>query len=119
MDTPQLSARLLRGALGVLGDRHVNAVLGPTEDGGSWAIGLREPCERVFTGIQMSRDDTCARQQGKRLSELGLRTAELPRLRDVDHMEDAHVVAGLVPGSRFASCVRSIAADERSRTRTL
>lgn len=109
MDTPQLSARLLRGALGVLGDRHVDAVLGPTEDGGYWAIGLREPCARVFSGIPMSRDDTCARQR-QRLSELGLRTVELPRLRDVDHMEDAHVVAGLVPGSRFATCVRSIAA---------
>ncbi len=109
MDTPQLSAPLLRGALRVLGDPQVDAVLGPTEDGGYWAIGLRVPCERVFSGIPMSRDDTCARQR-ERLSELGLRTIELPRLRDVDHMEDAHAVAGLVPRSRFATCVRSIAA---------
>jgi len=107
MDTPQLSARLLRGALRALADPQVEAVLGPTEDGGYWAIGLRVPRERVFSGVPMSRNDTCARQR-ERLRELGLHTVELPRLRDVDHIEDARAVAGQVPGSRFAACLHSI-----------
>jgi rSAM/selenodomain-associated transferase 1 len=108
MDTPQVSAEALHRAVETLLSPGIDAALGGTEDGGYWAIGLREPCVEVFSGIPMSQEDTCARQR-ERLSQLGLRTAELARLRDVDHMADARAVAELVPRSRFAACVHSIA----------
>jgi rSAM/selenodomain-associated transferase 1 len=103
MDTPQVQAHDLDAALATLDDH--DAALGLAEDGGWWAIALRCPDRRVFLGIPTSRDDTGARQR-RRLDRLGLRVADLPVLRDVDHAEDVVAVAALAPGSRFAAAAR-------------
>jgi glycosyltransferase A (GT-A) superfamily protein (DUF2064 family) len=95
MDTPQLSPSLLD-----VDWTDADAVLGLCEDGGYWAIGLREAHPRAVRGVPMSRPDTGARQL-ERLQELGLRVRLLPTLRDVDTPDDAVAVAGLVPRSRF------------------
>ncbi len=108
MDTPQLTAPALDRALRILGRPGVDAILGRSDDGGYWAIGLTTARAAVFRGIPMSRTDTGARQRA-RLLELGLRTVELPRLRDVDQIDDARAVAALVPHSRFAASVDAIA----------
>ena len=102
MDTPQLTRALLCGALDRLAEPGVDAVLGPTTDGGYWTIGLREPDPRVFDGVPMSTDATAAAQRA-RLDALGLRTSELDALRDVDTYDDAVAVAALAPWSRFAA----------------
>lgn len=102
MDTPQLTRALLAGALERLDERATDAVLGPTPDGGYWAIGLTEPDPRVFDDVPMSTTRTGAAQRA-RMTELGLRTAALPALRDVDTWEDATVVAALAPWTRFAA----------------
>jgi hypothetical protein len=47
--------------------------------------------------------------QRVRLEELGLRTALLPPLRDVDTIADAHAVAAEAPAGRFAATLASIA----------
>ncbi len=99
MDTPQVTPQLLADALAQL-DR-TDAVLGAAPDGGYWAIGLHAADERVFAGVPMSDRRTCAVQR-ERLRELGLRTHELPELRDVDDIEDARAVAALAPAARFA-----------------
>lgn len=104
MDTPQLSAELLGDCLRTLAAGTQEAVLGEAEDGGYWAIGLRQALPYVrelFVGVPMSADDTAAAQR-ERLRELGLGWSELPVLRDVDTVEDARAVAALAPGSRFA-----------------
>jgi uncharacterized protein len=99
MDTPQVTPRDLAAALAQLAG--ADAVLGPAPDGGYWAIGLREPDPRAFLGVPMSTTRTC-RAQRARLARLGLRVRELPALRDVDVIADAHAVAALAPGGRFA-----------------
>jgi rSAM/selenodomain-associated transferase 1 len=99
MDTPQVSARLLTLALRRLA--RADAVLGPAPDGGYWAIGLRREARAAFDGVPMSAPRTWAAQRA-RLRELGLRTAPLPPLRDVDDIADAHAVAALAPRTRFA-----------------
>ncbi len=102
MDTPQLTRAQLGAALERLDEPDVDAVLGPTPDGGYWAIGLSAPDPRVFDGVPMSTAQTGAAQQA-RLSELGLRTARLGTLRDVDTFDDAVAVAALAPWTRFAA----------------
>jgi len=99
MDTPQLTPRLLAHALDLLA--RTDAVLGPAPDGGYWAIGLRHPDDAVFAGVPMSDRATCAAQRA-RLRARGLRTRELPALRDVDDIADAHAVAALAPRTCFA-----------------
>ena len=107
MDTPQLTPELLADGLDALRSPHVNAVLGPSLDGGYWSIGLERPVPGAFAGVPMSSHSTGIRQR-TRLRELGLRIHEQPVLRDVDTIEDALAVAAECPGSRFAAALAAI-----------
>jgi hypothetical protein len=101
MDTPQVTAPLLDRCVARLEHPSADAVLGMAADGGWWALGLRRPDPGVVEGIPMSTVRT-GRLQRARLDALGLRTAELPVLRDVDTIDDARAVAAGAPGSAFA-----------------
>ncbi len=105
MDTPQLTPRLLADGLRALED--ADASFGPAPDGGYWGIGLNSPDRAVFAGVPMSVESTGAAQRA-RLRALGLRTAILPALRDVDLIADARAVAALAPHTRFAAALASI-----------
>jgi rSAM/selenodomain-associated transferase 1 len=105
MDTPQLTPALLGEALAHL--HRADAVIGAAPDGGYWAIGLRCADDAVFAGVPMSEPTTCAVQR-RRLRALGLQTRELPPLRDVDDITDAHAVAAAAPATRFARTLAAI-----------
>ena len=93
MDTPQLS----------LVDCPPGNALGPAEDGGWWALQLEDPADaQVLRIVPMSTPDTGALTLAA-LSNLSMNS--LPALRDVDTAEDAHAVAALCRGSRFARAV--------------
>ncbi|SCF18617.1 hypothetical protein GA0070558_14112 [Micromonospora haikouensis] len=107
MDTPQLAAAHLDAAVGLLGAANgPDAVLGPADDGGWWALGLRQPGHaEALRAIPTSTART-GRLTLAALRHRGLRVHLLPRLRDVDTAADAHAVAALCPpGSRFAVAV--------------
>jgi len=108
MDTPQVTPALLSASLDRLCEPGIDAVLGDTEDGGYWAIGLRREDRRVFEGIPMSTDRTGGAQRA-RLRELGLQVGELAMLRDVDRFGDAVAVAREAPATRFARSVAALA----------
>lgn len=123
MDTPQVTPELLAEACQVLDS--ADAALGFAEDGGWWVAGFRSAADaRLLRGVPTSRADTGARTLAA-LRAAGLRVAPLPRLTDVDTVEDALRVADSLPRSRFAaslpsSCARPgtvahrrIASDER------
>jgi rSAM/selenodomain-associated transferase 1 len=105
MDTPQVTPELLDAGLAALDD--AEAVLGAALDGGYWGIGLRRPHPEAFRDVPMSEPTTSAMQR-LRLAELGLTTAILPTLRDVDTMDDAHAVAAEAPDGRFAAALASL-----------
>jgi glycosyltransferase A (GT-A) superfamily protein (DUF2064 family) len=106
MDTPQVTPDLLDAGLGAL-DR-ADAAFGAAFDGGYWGIGLRRADPEAFRGVPMSEATTGVAQR-VRLAVLGLRTAILPPLRDVDTIADAHAVAAEAPAGRFAATLASIA----------
>ena len=109
MDTPQVDAGLLAGALDLV--RGVGGVaraaLGPALDGGWWALALADPRHAaLIRDVPTSRDDT------GRLTLAALRSGlpadevlELAPLSDVDTPDDAVAVADLVPDGRFARAV--------------
>lgn len=100
MDTPQVTAELLRAAASGL--REHDAVLGPAEDGGWWVLALRDPGRAsVLRDVPMSTATTCADTR-RALIEAGLDVGTTETLRDVDEVADADAVARLRPGSRFA-----------------
>jgi rSAM/selenodomain-associated transferase 1 len=105
MDTPQVTPALLEAGLDAAAGGE--AVFGAALDGGYWGIGLHTPDPRVFDGVPMSEDNTGAVQRA-RLASLGLRTAFLEPLLDVDTIEDARIVARAVPDGRFAAALAEI-----------
>lgn len=107
MDTPQVTPELLHGAVDAVRADPFRAALGLALDGGWWALGLRRPDRRALIGVPMSTTGTGAAQL-RRLHRLGLATAPLPTLRDVDVMADALAVAADLPGSRFAQAVHAV-----------
>ena len=81
------AATNLRPALPTGDGARIDCVLGPTSDGGYWAIGLRQPQRGLLQHIAWSTartlEDTLART-----SAFGLRTELLPLWTDVDRPED-------------------------------
>jgi uncharacterized protein len=105
MDTPQLTAGLLEEL--AAGLQSADAVLGPAEDGGWWALALREPrYAAVLTDVPMSTADT-GRFTRDALRDKGLRVAGGPWLRDVDTAADAWAVAEQCPDGAFAAAVQA------------
>jgi len=105
MDTPQVAPGLLADAAVALVSGEADAVFGPAADGGFWLLGLRRPDRSLLAGVPMSRADT-GRHQLDRLTSAGLRVAMLPELTDVDTFREAELIAGAIPGSRFAAAFR-------------
>ena len=105
MDTPQVTPALLEAGLAAVLDG--DAAFGAALDGGYWGIGLREADARVFEDVPMSEDNTGAVQRA-RLAILGLQTAILPPLRDIDTIEDARAVAREAPGGRLAAALAAV-----------
>lgn len=82
-DSPTLPTELLvrtAEALALPGDR---AVLGPSDDGGYYLLGLKQRHERMFEDIEWSTEHV-AEQTRARAGELGLEVEVLPVWYDVD-----------------------------------
>jgi uncharacterized protein len=105
MDTPQVTPELLDAGLAAV--EHADAAFGAALDGGYWGIGLRRPDPEAFRDVPMSEPSTGLAQR-VRLAELGLRTAVLPPLRDVDTIADARAVAAEAPRTRFAAALAAM-----------
>jgi glycosyltransferase A (GT-A) superfamily protein (DUF2064 family) len=111
MDTPQVSPELLTRCLDRLEAAGPGtAVLGPSTDGGWWALGLHSAASaRVLARVPMSRADTgaCTRTA---LEDTGVTVAGLPTLTDIDHFPEALTVADRCHAfSRTALTVRQVA----------
>jgi len=107
-DTPQVTAAQLR-RIGVRLESGVyDAVVGPADDGGWWALGLTDPrWAPGLVDVPMSTDRT--REATRRmLRASGARVTEVSSLRDVDTLVDAAAVACQAPFSRFAETWRGL-----------
>lgn len=81
-DSPTVTTEVFRAAVESLrlNDR---IVLGPSDDGGYYLIGMRKPHLRIFDGIDWSTERVFA-QTVERARELGLQVDTLPAFSDVD-----------------------------------
>jgi rSAM/selenodomain-associated transferase 1 len=86
-DSPTLPVAYLKQAFRELDDPAVDVVVGPSNDGGYYLIGLKSPCSALFRGIVMSTS-TVRAETLERAQEQGLRVACLPRWYDVDTSEE-------------------------------
>ncbi len=90
-DCPALQPYHLQRAVTELARRDL--VLGPTWDGGYYAIGARAPHPDLFENIPWSTDEVLPLTRS-RIRKHGLTCVELPRLRDVDDEGDLQYYAG-------------------------
>ena len=105
-DGPTLPIDYVQQAFEELSKTGVDAVLGPSEDGGYYLIGLKSPCSRLFD-VTMSTA-TVLEETLSLARELQLQTACLPIWHDVDTpdqlqrfvREVAELPADRVPHSR-------------------
>lgn len=86
-DLPDLPMAHLHQAYAMLDDATVDAVYGPSEDGGYYLLGLKEHRAVLFEGIPWSTGDVLCLSL-ERAAVAGIRTALLPVWHDVDDIAD-------------------------------
>jgi uncharacterized protein len=91
-DSPTLPRECVDEAVALVMARDVDLVLGPTDDGGYYLIGLRRPCPALFDGMPWSTSAVLSRTL-ERAQRLGLRVACLPAWFDVDTKADLERLA--------------------------
>lgn len=106
MDTPQVTPQMLTDAAATLAR---SDVLGSAEDGGWWALGLRDPAmAQALFDVPMSAPSTGVDTHAS-LTAAGASLTMLAELRDVDFESDLDAVSHLCdPASRFRIAVEKV-----------
>ncbi len=86
-DTPTLPLGFLQEALDLVTTPGIDVVLGPTEDGGYYLIGLRTLHRELFEAMAWSTSQVLA-ETIRRADAKGLRVACLPPWYDIDTPDD-------------------------------
>jgi len=94
-DIPSIDAAILRRAFQAL--QAGQQVVGPSQDGGFYLLGLRDMPAGLFDGIEWGGVDVYACLMSN-ARELGVDLHTLPTLSDCDYFEDLRWAARVVPG---------------------
>ena len=86
VDAPHVPLAWWRAGAAALG-QGVDVVLGPADDGGYWAIGVRTPQPALFAEIAWGTSTVYA-ATCDRIARLGVSLARLPSTFDVDEPDD-------------------------------
>jgi len=97
-DSPTLPTALLNETAELLARPGDRAVLGPSNDGGYYLLGLKAAHRRVFEDIAWSTERV-AEQTRERAREIGLKLHELPTWYDVDDIESLRQLDREIGGS--------------------
>jgi rSAM/selenodomain-associated transferase 1 len=84
-DAPEVDGETILAAARALAAGDV--VIGPAQDGGYYLIGVSRPYPELFEGIPWGTSEVCEVTTGRCLA-LGTPPVLLPKLRDVDRLED-------------------------------
>jgi hypothetical protein len=100
-DSPTVPQAAFAQAVAELARPGDRVVLGPSDDGGYYLIGLKQPHAALFERITWSTAAVCA-ETSERAHEAGLAVVELPRWYDVDDaatlaMLEAELLDGVRP----------------------
>lgn len=82
-DSPTMPSIALHAAVKELARPGDRVVVGPSEDGGYYLIGMKRVEPRLFEGISWSTGSVCA-ETVERAHEAGLELVQLPKWYDVD-----------------------------------
>jgi rSAM/selenodomain-associated transferase 1 len=114
-DSPTLPAAYLESAFALLTD-NTDVVLGPSDDGGYYLIGLKCPAPRLLREVRMSTPNVAADTLALAAAE-GLRVKLLPAWYDVDNATALTRLAAELPrlpsgaAPRTRACLATLPAD--------
>jgi uncharacterized protein len=91
-DSPTLPLKVLRTAVSLLAQQGDRVVLGPSQDGGYYLIGLKRPHRHLFERIAWSTADVLAHTI-KRAADIDLPVELLPMWYDVDDAATLHLLS--------------------------
>lgn len=86
-DSPTLPSSFVESAIASLSARKSDIALGPTEDGGYYLVGLRQPAAGLFRNVAWSTP-RAHQQTSQNAARLNLRVLDLPHWYDVDTFSD-------------------------------
>jgi rSAM/selenodomain-associated transferase 1 len=101
-DTPNLPRDFLQQAVDSLTRREADVVLGPTEDGGYYLIGVRQAHAALFENVPWSTAAVLEVTLGK-AAGAGLRTLRLPTWFDIDTPDDLRRLQSMLDGGPGAA----------------
>ncbi|MFI4876979.1 MAG: TIGR04282 family arsenosugar biosynthesis glycosyltransferase [Blastopirellula sp. JB062] len=107
-DSPNLPVQYVHQMFRQLEEADVT--LGPAEDGGYYAIGLKSRCDRLFEEIAWSTPDVLE-QTLARCRTLGLRTFQSPTWYDVDTQDDLSRLQTDLPHAFSEIALRRLAVE--------
>ncbi|MEI6125504.1 MAG: TIGR04282 family arsenosugar biosynthesis glycosyltransferase [Pseudomonadota bacterium] len=84
-DCPEVSGEIIIKSFAFL--QTYDAVIGPACDGGYYLLGLQRAFSGLFTAVDWGTDKVLG-QTTERMSRLNLSYSLLPKLRDIDRIED-------------------------------
>jgi rSAM/selenodomain-associated transferase 1 len=90
-DSPTLPSEILKAAASLLAQDGDRVVLGPSEDGGYYLIGLKRSHHQLFERIAWSTENVLA-QTIERAAEINLPVELLPTWYDVDNAATLHLL---------------------------
>ena len=115
-DTPTLPGAFLQEALDLIASADTDLVLGPSEDGGYYLIGLRAPRPELFLDMPWSTPQVLP-ETVRRAHALGLRIAWLPPWFDVDTGSDLERLEASLATTAAPRHTRRFLAGRRTRGR--
>jgi glycosyltransferase A (GT-A) superfamily protein (DUF2064 family) len=111
-DVPQVRTNQLRRAVNALAEGVPRAVLGPTEDGGFWCLGLSGTDADFLHDVDLT-SSRCAEEIVAVLRRDGVSTTTMPEvLRDIDDVRDAETVATDHPRLGFSRAFRRVTSSQ-------
>jgi glycosyltransferase A (GT-A) superfamily protein (DUF2064 family) len=116
-DSPTVPAENFAEAVELLGTREDRVVLGPSDDGGYYLIGLKKPHRQLFDKIDWSTERVL-NQTIQRATESGLEAKLLPTGYDVDDAPSLRRLCNELLGDKSAP-KRGIAPNTRAFLKTL
>jgi rSAM/selenodomain-associated transferase 1 len=97
-DTPTLPSEFLLRAIDLVATPAIDLVLGPSEDGGYYLIGMSRPWPGLFENMPWSTADVLPETM-RRAEATGLRVASLPPWFDVDTPDDLERLRASLTGA--------------------
>jgi hypothetical protein len=98
-DSPDMPLDRIHQAFRRLDDHEL--VIGPSEDGGYYLIGMRQMIGQIFSGIRWSTDTVFA-ETTDRLRQIGVRFTLIDPWYDVDRADDLHRLTERIVAARHA-----------------